>query len=362
MINQNDKILGLLWGAAIGDALGLPYEGLTKKQINTIFKDLSKFNLIFGKGVVSDDTDHMLLTLLALAASKKDPFKFTKLLAKHLKNWLICLPPGIGFGTLTSLLKLWIGVSPEKSGSKSAGNGSCMRSLVIGAFCDSETEIEALVIRSTLITHRDHRSIIAALAIARIAYLTLHSSNSDRPMPESIFKELNASNIYGDSTWGEIVEKMRTCYREKLSVSAFQKTMNLDGFVSGFAYHSVPVALYSYLINFGNLQKTLEDSTSCGGDTDTIGFMAGGLSGGMLGFEKMPHQLRDKIIPWNCDIGIISKMQHMADVTNTSIAYPWHSLVFRNLLTWLVVILHTLVRFFFRATVFINSFDKESSS
>lgn len=77
-----------------------------------------------------DDTEHACLTAMAYLEARGDRVKFTAILGRNLRSWLLCLPAGIGMATLRSIVKLRLGISPEKSGVYSAGNGAVMRAVV----------------------------------------------------------------------------------------------------------------------------------------------------------------------------------------------------------------------------------------
>jgi ADP-ribosyl-[dinitrogen reductase] hydrolase len=55
---SSTAIIGCLLGTAIGDALGLPYEGLSPQRQRRLFPHPDRHQLVFGKGMVSDDTEH----------------------------------------------------------------------------------------------------------------------------------------------------------------------------------------------------------------------------------------------------------------------------------------------------------------
>jgi len=125
------SITGCLIGTAIGDAFGLPYEGLSKQRQNKLYPNIKNHNFIFNKGMISDDTEHTCMVAQSLIVSAGNTSIFTKQLAYLLKFWLLGLPAGIGSATLKSIIKLWLGFPPHKSGVFSAGNGAAMRSTII---------------------------------------------------------------------------------------------------------------------------------------------------------------------------------------------------------------------------------------
>ncbi|MEJ2087062.1 MAG: ADP-ribosylglycohydrolase family protein [Gammaproteobacteria bacterium] len=111
-----DALAGCLLGTAVGDALGLPYEGMSARRGGRLFPDRRRHHLLPGRGMVSDDTEHACFTAQALISSDGDVARFTRVLARSLRWWFAGLPAGVGFATARSILKLWLGVSPERSG------------------------------------------------------------------------------------------------------------------------------------------------------------------------------------------------------------------------------------------------------
>ena len=51
-------VSGCLIGTAVGDAFGLPCEGLSRRRAQSLFPDMSGYRFLFGRGMVSDDTQH----------------------------------------------------------------------------------------------------------------------------------------------------------------------------------------------------------------------------------------------------------------------------------------------------------------
>ena len=82
----SDCIAGLLLGGAVGDALGLPVEGLSARRAGRMFRRhpgdrLSHHFLPGRRGMFSDDTEHACMTAQALLASAGAPPAFARSLA-----------------------------------------------------------------------------------------------------------------------------------------------------------------------------------------------------------------------------------------------------------------------------------------
>ena len=104
---KSDRCVGCLLGTAVGDALGLPYEGLSVGRARRLFPDVTRHNLILGRGMVSDDTEHAAFVAQALCRCGDEPGAFARSLARSFQWWLVGLPAGIGFATLRSIIRLW---------------------------------------------------------------------------------------------------------------------------------------------------------------------------------------------------------------------------------------------------------------
>jgi len=90
--------------------------------------------LAFGRGIVSDDTEHAFLVGQSLLVASGDVAAFRRALAGRLRWWFLGLPAGVGLATARACVKLCLGISPERSGVYSAGNGPAIRSASIGAY------------------------------------------------------------------------------------------------------------------------------------------------------------------------------------------------------------------------------------
>jgi len=99
-----DRFDGVLLGTAVGDALGLPAEGISRVRIQRMWHGQWRFRFLFGRGMVSDDTEHTLFVAQALLTHPDDVDAFQRCLAWKLRLWLLGLPAGIGLATLKAIL------------------------------------------------------------------------------------------------------------------------------------------------------------------------------------------------------------------------------------------------------------------
>lgn len=293
-----ESVTGSVLGTAIGDALGLSCEGLSKRRQGKMFPDINKYHFFFGNGMVSDDTEHTLLVGEALLESGGNPGIFLKKFAWKLRFWVMALPAGIGFATLKACMKLWMGFSGDKSGVYSAGNGPAMRSPVIGVMYGENTDkMKEMVRLSTRITHTDPKAEWGAQAAALAAYMSSKYGN-EKISPDDFVKEL--AQLLGEEAheFLSLVEKAAESAKNSETTEEFARKMGLEKGVGGYIFHTMPVVLQSWLLNQGNFRKGLQDVIRCGGDADTTGAIIGGILGAGTGEKGIPKEWLDNLREW----------------------------------------------------------------
>ena len=79
-------ILGCLIGTAVGDAPGLPYEGISPRRAFKMLGPPTRFRFLFGRGMVSDDTEHTVLVAESLIESGGEAALVEKAFARRLNR------------------------------------------------------------------------------------------------------------------------------------------------------------------------------------------------------------------------------------------------------------------------------------
>lgn len=342
--------IGCLLGTTAGDSLGLPYEGLNARRARKIFPDTSQHHLVLGKGMVSDDTEHACFTAQAIIRSQGDVDEFRRQLARSLRWWLLGLPAGVGFATLRSVCKLWLGISPSKSGVLSAGNGPSMRSPILGvAFGSDHEKLRQYVRASTEITHSDPRAYYAALAVAAAS---LDVACADDAWPQEFQYTLEALMPEPDAKeFLELVAKAVASAHENESVSRFAEQIGSRNGISGYSYHTVPCVLQVLFSHGNDFETGLQEIIRAGGDTDTAGAIYGGIVGARAGKQAIPTRWLDDIIEWPRTVSWIERLgAAVSDVLDhpqagsTLPVLPIPAVLLRNLVFLLIILAHGLRR------------------
>ena len=103
--DYRDKFLGTLFGVAIGDTLGHPFEGWLREDIHSKFTDFRKFVEEKKKWFTTYTDDTQLTLRTAQALVHGGGFDYTYFINEYVK-WLDEPPIGPGYGCLTSIRKL----------------------------------------------------------------------------------------------------------------------------------------------------------------------------------------------------------------------------------------------------------------
>jgi len=338
---QERRFTGLLLGTAVGDALGLPAEGLSPTRIRKRWHGEWRMRLVFGRGLVSDDTEHAFFVAQSLLSSPADVAAFRRCLAARLRWWFLALPAGVGMATARACVKLCLGVSPEHSGVFSAGNGPAMRSALLGAFfADDESRRRDFVTASTRLTHTDPRADTAALAVAEAAAWIARGEK-----PESVV--IGTLRTLSDvREWLRLCDRLEDALRADESVTQFADSLGLGSGVSGYSFHTVPVAIYAWLRHPDNFRAALTAALDCGGDTDTVGAIVGALAGCSVGEEGIPPEWLGAIKEWPQTMEVLRTAGERLARSYTNkrplqtTPYFWPGVLPRNLFFLLIVLSH----------------------
>lgn len=302
-----DAIVGCLLGGAVGDAIGLPWEGLGRERIaRAVGAGPLQHALIGGRGMCSDDTEHACMTAQALLVAPGDSRAFARSLAWRLRGWLLSLPASVGWGTLRALVKLWLGWPCERSGVASAGNGPAMRAAILGVCLgDDPVRLAAYVERSTRLTHTDPRAYAGALAIARAGAAIVREDGASRPAEV-------LARLAEEAADEELAAALRSAgehLRRGEPASAFACSLGQVEGVSGYIHHTVPVALYCWARAPRDVGAAVEEAVRLGGDTDTVAAIVGGLAGAAGGPAAIPKawleglRERPRSVAWMTELG-----------------------------------------------------------
>ncbi|MGI6341862.1 MAG: ADP-ribosylglycohydrolase family protein [Bacteroidales bacterium] len=293
---QLDTIKGVFYGQAIGDALGLGTEFLSKTEVSEYYPDgLSDYSQIVRDkhrsrweiGDWTDDTDQFLCICNSIIKSGKvDKLSF----ANELYNWFKGVPMGIGQTVYKTVSTPNFTSHPHDiaeivwklSRGRSASNGAIMRSSILGTyeFWDSDKVIDNTE-KIAKVTHWDNRCVGSCVIITLLISNILANSNF------LDLKQLCQIADQYDDRIKPFVEK---------SFSASVEQLELDEATSiGYTLKALSAGLWAYF-NANSFKEGLLKIINEGGDADTNGCVAGSILGAKFGFNAIPDKYIDGLI------------------------------------------------------------------
>ncbi len=303
---NEESIKGCILGTAVGDALGLPYEGLTPQRAQRLLGPADRYRFIFGHGMVSDDTEHTCMVAQSLIDGNGDVDRFARSFAWRLRFWLPGLPAGVGFATLRAVCKLWLGFNHRSSGVFSAGNGPAMRAAIFGAVFDDYVTIRSHVTAATLMTHTDPKALYGALAVALAASM---ARRHQRVEPDAYLTEIKIMLEAKGEELVSLLESAGASVARGETTRQFAAAMGLEKGVSGYVYHTVPVVIHAWLRHQREFRNALVEMIECGGDADTTAAILGGIVGSAVGRSGIPGEWLSGLMEWP---GTVAWMEDLA--------------------------------------------------
>ncbi len=148
---KKERFLGTIFGQAVGDALGLSTEFMSKQEVDRFYPNgIEDFSQIvqddhrrrWQRGDWTDDTDMMLCILDSFVACQKVDFLD---IARRFKEWMMNGGMGIGRHTYNVMALGDYTSNPQKAAEiiwkmekkKAAANGAVMRTSVVGLMKDN---------------------------------------------------------------------------------------------------------------------------------------------------------------------------------------------------------------------------------
>jgi ADP-ribosylglycohydrolase len=303
--DRADVLAGVLLGTAVGDALGLPREGLGRNRARRLFGPPLRHRFVFGRGMISDDTEHTCLVGQALLR-RPDDAAFARYLAWGLRWWLLRLPAGVGRATARGVLKLWVGFPPDRSGVFSAGNGPAMRAALLGVCLRDEGQLRAHVRASTRLTHTDPRAERGALLVALAA--RHGAGRGPGGVDPAVFLAEARAAAEGDAELMGLLGLLDEHRGRGAPAAEFAEALGLRRGISGYVYHTVPAALYCWLCSPGDFRRAVEEVIELGGDADTTGAITGGLCGATAGAGGIPAEWLAGMAEWPLSVAWMRRL------------------------------------------------------
>ena len=306
------RAYGALAGLALGDALGMPTQAMSPAQIRAVYGRIT--GLVDGDasqpyapgmpaGSVTDDTEQALLVASLLIRGRGSSSGRVALNAVEFAHALLAWEDSmiergsldlLGPSTKAALERVRAGEDPLTVGGEGTTNGAAMRVTPIGiavSTADPEAFADA-VWSSCQVTHATHQGFQSAALVAAAVSMGIDAARSPSLDLRSL---LWKAVTYVDSlpergAWTPDPDVVAAT-RRAMQLAVNPASSSLECLVeqvgtSVASAHAIPMA-FALLARVPSPQALL-DAANIGGDTDTIGAIAGAILGAALGVQDLP--------------------------------------------------------------------------
>jgi len=293
-----DHIKSILFGVAVGDALGVPVEFSSREKMeqNPLSEMIGFGTYNQPKGTWSDDST---MTFCLAESLLEDEFSLRKLSNRFINwvDWGYWTPHGelfdIGNTTHAAIEKLRTIEDPELAGGSHEtenGNGSLMRilPLILKTSQQSISESYNLIQSVSSLTHRHQRSVISCFYYLTFARFLIqgHSKESSYEMTnKNVISQLEERNIQKE----ELIHFKRILY-DQISTLEYSQIRG-----SGYVIHSLESSIWC-LLKTNTYKEAVLKAINLGEDTDTTAAITGGLAALTYGFNSIPQNWISQIV------------------------------------------------------------------
>ncbi|QUB73246.1 ADP-ribosylglycohydrolase family protein [Prevotella melaninogenica] len=285
-----DKIYGCLFGQAIGDALGLGTEFMTKTEAkekypnglteySQIIRDYHRIN--FQPGMWSDDTDMMLCIANAIIEDKGINLHT---IARNFKDWFYAPDTrGVGQTTYKVLAIADYVEKPQQvaeliwkmSRTKNAANGAVMRTSITGLLKNNVAQTAEDVCK---LTHFDSRCVGSCVIVSEIISHLIWQG-----------EQLSYSQIItiGNQYDNRIAEYIDKAYCDSIDRLELDEPSSI-----GYTLKAMGATLWC-LFHAHNFEEGLLAVVNEAGDADTNAAVACAVLGAKFGYNTIPQKYID---------------------------------------------------------------------
>ncbi|MEU2305723.1 ADP-ribosylglycohydrolase family protein [Streptomyces misionensis] len=306
MTDPLDRALGAYYGLALGDALGMPTQSMSRQDVVRCYGTLTGFvpahpdNPISGgmpAGSVTDDTDQAVIVgrLIAEGRGRIDPLR----LAQELLDWEKEMKANgsfdlLGPSTKAALDAVARGVPPHEAGRTGTTNGAAMRVTPVGIACAVEPLDAFLdhVVESCQVTHDTGIGIAGAAAVAAAVSTGVGGGTLDEAVAAAVGAARAGARRGHWVAGADIATRVAWAWdlvRGLPRAEALDRIVTLVG-TSVASQESVPAAFAVLSVAEGNPWQAALLAANLGGDSDTIGAIAGAVAGSVTGLAALPAE------------------------------------------------------------------------
>ncbi|MER6466841.1 ADP-ribosylglycohydrolase family protein [Streptomyces sp. NPDC001288] len=304
MTDRLDRALGAFYGLALGDALGMPTQVMSREDVVRVYGTLTGFEAArpdnpvsagMPAGSVTDDTEQAVIVarLIDEGRGRIDPLR----LAHELLDWEKEMKAKgsfdlLGPSTKAALDAVARGVSPAEAGRTGTTNGAAMRVTPVGiAFAADplDTFIDR-VVESCQVTHDTTIGIAGAAAVAAAVSTGVDGGSLDEAVTAAVTAARAGARRGHWIAGADIAARIEWAWRLVRGLpeaAALDRVVALVG-TSVASQESVPAAFAVLALADGDPWRTALLAANLGGDSDTIGAIAAAVAGSVAGLAALP--------------------------------------------------------------------------
>lgn len=286
-----ERIAGMLFGIAVGDAMGVPVEFCSRadRKADPVSSMRDQGPHRQETGTWSDDASLAFCTAEAMLSDYSAGLLASYFLKWRTEAWWSArgLVFDIGISTSQALQRLREGVHPSLSGGndeQSNGNGSLMRIAALAWHPEQEPlAFYQLVKEASAITHRHERSVLACHYLLEFLRLLLSGNH-----PISAFEFLR-TNWPEKIRLHQLADEAELLHFHRLLSPGFPLLPEDEIQSGGYVMHSLEAAVWC-LLQTRSFREAVLLAVNLGHDTDTTAAICGALAGTHYGKTAIPEE------------------------------------------------------------------------
>lgn len=307
MTQQQNRIAGVFYGQALGDAMGMPSELWPRARIRQHFGWIDRFlpgpaensaACYFGQAVFTDDTAMALA--LAEAIISHNGTIHPETIAANILRWAASFDAFnkniLGPTSKAALTALKNGTPLAQLMNNGTTNGAAMRASPLGCLLptrDLDAFIDAVALASSP-THKADAAIAGATSIAWAVSRAIDgagwASIRDELPAVALAAQKKGVMTFSASVSARIELALQVVAQGRGVKSTMQQIYDLVGTGTGTA-ESVPAAIAMVELAATDPNRCAILCANLGGDTDTIGAMAVAICGALHGIDGIESSL-----------------------------------------------------------------------
>jgi ADP-ribosylglycohydrolase len=307
----------MLMGCAIGDALGMPVEGLDNEQTLRAIHRLGGIRDFLAPqthvlrslrrlrpGCWTDDTQ-LTLAMTRSLIEQQGRLDYDAVARSHVHAFETLELRGWDSTTKQACRRLSQGTDRARSGKLGgSGNGVAVKIAPVAAWSYLQGESRDALLQHCLqvgrMTHNDPRAITGAYLIALLVRDALASNRRWEPPPER-YEELVEEAAWAEDQLAQrigVTDDPMSQHLRELCDALDSDSEELAEFCNGatsYACYSIPYCVALLSGRAWEFEDGIIAAVNGGGDTDTNGAIVGTVLGAAFGYKKLPRRFVDKV-------------------------------------------------------------------